>query len=182
MDGIFHRRLISIVSAAAAAHLASYKGFDNTGDDKGLHNTIRIIQSGQKTDIDSLIQTYRTLTYPMTQMSTTDVYLRIMGLAPPKGQRCAEYDIKRNRTEIEKDKSHSIERPIFDRRVLFPRPVEGQGRPFYKGIDYMIAALHGASIGRDEIIMKPDGLAAKPDQALEQQVEEVVRWDPGRDG
>ena len=112
----------------------------------------------------------------MTQMSTADLYLRIMGLAPPKGQRCAEYDIKRNRTDISYEERHFIERLIFDRGVLFPRPVNAQGRPFYKGMDYLIAALHGAGVGRDEVVGKLDELAAKLDQALEQQVE-VVKWD-----
>ena len=129
----------------------------------------------QKTDIDGIIRTYRVLEYRLTQISTAEVYLRMMGLAPPKGQRSAEYDIKRNRTYIEKDESQFIERLIFDRKVLFPRPVEGHERPFYKGIDYMIAALHGASIGSDEVIAKLDGIAAKPDQALKQQVKDVVR-------
>ena len=123
------------------------------------------------------MRTYRALEYRMTQMSTADVYLRIMGLAPPKRQRCAEYDIKRNRTDIGKDERHFIERLIFDRKVLFPRPVEGVGRPFYKGMDYLIAALHYAGIGRDEVVGKLNRLAAKLDEALEQQVE-VVKWDP----
>ena len=81
--------------------------------------------------MDSVMRTY-SFEY---RMSTTDVYVRIMGLAPPKGERCAEHGIKRNRTEIGKEECHFIERLIFDWEILFPRPAEGVGRPFYKGID-----------------------------------------------
>ena len=104
-------------------------------------------------------------------------------ISPDDGTRSAKgTTVRRIRHQAEPHRhwlggTHFIERLIFDRGVLFPRPVDAQGRPFYKGMDYLIAALNGAGIGSDEVVGKLDGLAARLDQALEQQVE-VVKWDP----
>ena len=171
------RGLISMVSEIGTEYLNSYQGFDESGDDGGLHNRLRMIQSGKITNMDSIEATYRALDYRMTQMSTADKYLEMLNIPAPNEQLCCEYDIKKIRTEVGDQKHTAISRLIFDRRVLFPRPVEGQGRPFYKGMDYMIAAFHHAETPNTVVIKKLDDLAATLDRDLEQE-KETMKRDP----
>ena len=84
--------LISMVSTLGAEYLNSFQGVDDHSDHGGLHNTLRLIQSGQRTDIDTIEWAYRALDYRMIQMSAADKYLQMMGIAAPKGQLCCEYN------------------------------------------------------------------------------------------
>ena len=68
-----NKNLISTVSTIGAKHLHSYRGFDDSGDDGGLHNTIRRIQSGEERDVDTVIWAHRALNYRITQISTADM-------------------------------------------------------------------------------------------------------------
>ena len=171
------RGLLSIVSSIGAEYLRSYAGIDDSGDDGGLHSTLRWILDGREIAIERVEETHKELEYRMSQMSTADRYLTMMDISTPKGQLCCEYDTKQNGQEIEKEKIFFIGRLIFDREILFPPPVKDQGRPFYKGMDYLIAALHHADIPTDVIVKKLNDLAATLDQALEQE-KEVVKQDP----
>ena len=168
--------LISLISQLGAEYLNSYRGFDNTGDDGALHNTLRKIQSGEKTDMDSIDWVHCALDYRMTQMSTADEYLQMMDVAAPKGQPCCEYNTYRIRQEIGEDKYSMILGLIFAREILFPAPLESQGRPFYKGHHYLVAAFHHANTSNDVVVKKVDALVALLDQSLEQK--EMVRRDP----
>ena len=171
------RGLLSMVSSIGAEYLRSQAGIDDSGDDGGLHNTLRWIRDGREVDIDRVEEAHKALEYRMTQMSTADGYVRTMDISAPKGQLCCEYNTKENGKEIGMEQTSFIERLIFDREILFPPSVEAQGRPFYKGMDYLVAALHHADIPRDLIVKKLDDLAATLDQALEQE-KEVVKQDP----
>lgn len=171
------RGLVSMVSNLGAEYLNSYQGYDDTADDGGLHNKIRRIQSGEETRIDEIEYAYRRLDYRMTQMSTADNYLRVMDIPAPEGQLCCEYNTKKIREEVEKDKFSVIQRLIFDHKVLFPRPVEGQGRPFYKGMDYLIAAFHYANTSKDDVVKKLDSLMVTLDKILDQE-KDMVKRDP----
>lgn len=51
----FKKNLISTISTIGAEYLHSYRGFDDSSDDGGLHNTIRRIQSGEETEKDTVI-------------------------------------------------------------------------------------------------------------------------------
>ena len=75
-----NENLISTVSTIGAKYLHSYHGFDYSGDDGGLHNTIRRIQSGEETNMDTVIWAHRALNYRMTQMSTADMYVSMTGI------------------------------------------------------------------------------------------------------
>lgn len=169
--------LISMVSNLGAEYLNSYQGFDDTGPDGALHNTLRRIQSGDVTDMNRIESAHRAVQYRMNQMSTADRYLEMMDIAPPKGQLCCEYSTNRIAQEVGDDKHTIIRRLILDREILFPRPVEGQGRHFVKGMSYLVAAFHYANTPKDVVVKKLDALAATLDQALEQE-KEVVKRDP----
>ena len=176
-NGGIDRVLISRVCCLGAEYLNSYKGFDDTANDGGLHNRIRRIQSGEETRIDEIEYAYRRLDYRMTQMSTADNYLRVMDIPAPKGQLCCEYSTKKIIEEVRKDKYSMIKRLILDRKVLFPRPVESQGRPFYKGMDYLIAAFHYANTSKFDVVKKLDALIVTLDNTLEQE-KDMVKRDP----
>ena len=67
---------------------------------------------------------------------------------------------------------------ITDREIIFPDPVVSQGRPFYKGTYYLVAAFHQAKASKKVMIEKLDTLAAR----LQQEVEdwkEVSKQAPG---
>ncbi|KAL9135963.1 MAG: hypothetical protein Q9175_002826 [Cornicularia normoerica] len=169
--------LISMVSKIGAEYLNSYQGFDDTGDDGALHNTVRRIQSGIVTDMHNVERVYKALDYRMTQMSTADRYLEMMDVAPPRGQLCCEYSTNKIIEDVGRYKYSMLIRLIFDREILFPRPIEGQGRPFYKGNHYLIAAFHYSNTPKDVVVAKLDALAAALDHDLEQE-KEVVKRDP----
>ena len=168
--------LIRMVSTLGAEYLNSFQGTGDHSDHGGLHNTLRLIQSGQQTDMDIIEWAYRALDYRMTQMSTADKYLQ-MGIAAPKGQLCCEYNTYNLKKEVGEVKHSSIYRLILDREVLFPYQIEGQGRPFPKGRQYLVAAFHHAQTPTDIVLEKLDTLVTTLDQALEQE-KEAVKRDP----
>ncbi len=172
---ITERGSIGIIHHIGARYLNSYRGNDDSGDSGWLHYKIDWIQNGRETDIKVVEQVLRELQYRMTQMSIADTYLEIMEIAPPHGQSCCEYDARRNCKEIA-DKKHSrMRRAFFDRKVIFPRPVARQGRPFSKGMDYLIGAFHHADTPEDVAIKKLDTLVKTVDQYIEQEKERVNR-------
>lgn len=171
------RDLFSRVSNIGTDYLNGYQGFDDTGDDGALHNVWRWIQLGRITDMDRIESVHRALDYRMSHMSTVDVYLQMMHVPPPKGQCCCEYNIKRVEKQVREDKHYTIRRLILDCEILFPRPIGCQGRPFYKGMDYLIAAFHHASLSHTAIVEKLTALTAAVDQKLDQE-SEIAKCDP----
>ena len=169
--------LIRMVSTLGAEYLNSFQGADDHSDHGGLHNTLKLIQSGQQRDMDIIEWAYRALDYRMTQMSTADKYLQMMGIAAPKGQLCCEYNTYNLKKEVGEVKPSTIYRLILDREVLFPYQIEGQGRPFPKGRQYLVAAFHHAQTPTDIVLEKLDTLVNTLDQALERE-KEAVKRDP----
>ena len=171
------RGLIGIVSKIGPKYVNSYKCPDGSADDGWLHHKIDWIQQGYETDTDTIEKVLRYLDYRMAQMATADTYLEMMGIAAPNGQSCCEYDTRRKAREID-DKEHTImSRLIFDRMILFPRPFTDQGRPFHKGMDYLIGAFHHADTPKEDVIQKLDALVAALDRNLEEE-KERVKHDP----
>lgn len=118
-------------------YLNSYSNFNDTGDDGPLHNLIRRIIRGHETDDQQLERARLNITYRMQQMSIADRYLEALGIPPPLGEQCHEWDVDRHYYTERKgrDERYAIKRMIFDDyEILFHGPVEEQGRPFYKGI------------------------------------------------
>ena len=113
----------------------------------------------------------------MTQMSIVDMYVSMMGTPLPKGLLCHEYDTKNVRKDVGDEKHSILERLIFDRKSLFPRPIAAQGRPFYKGMDYMIAAFQYADTPIDVVGRKLDEFAAILEQSLKREGKEMLRRD-----
>ena len=170
--------LKGMVSRIGAEYLQSYQGFEDSGDDGYLHHIVRWIQDGREVEMDRVEGAYRALSYRMTQMSTADKYLEIMNIPAPKGQLCCEFDTWHMRRQNDwADERAILRKLIFERKVLFPRPIAGQGRPFYKGVDYLIAAFHFAGISKEDVIKKLDVLAKTIDQSLERE-KEAAKQDP----
>ena len=94
---------------------------------------IRLIQSGQITEQPRVQEVLNSIQYRMNQMSTADQYLNLMDVPAPDGHQCNEYDTNKVLDQVG-EKYGSIIQMIFDRRILFPMPMEQQGRPFYKGV------------------------------------------------
>ena len=170
------RGLINHISAYGQVYLDSYQGRDDTGDDGALHNLLHRIQSGDVTDMESLERAHDQVRYRMEQMSTTDNYLSIMDLPRPKNLLCHEYDTLNLPKKVGEGKYSAIEK-LIDQRNLFPDPVKGQGRPFYKGPDYLIAAFHSASLSKEAIEQKLDIVRRSLNEDLELD-KEIVKKDP----
>lgn len=169
--------LIRVVCKLGADYLESYKGNDDTGDDGALHYQLQCIINGQETDLEEVEGAHRALEYRMSQMSTADTYLEIMGVPAPNGQQCHEFDTNKFGKEIGVTKRLDIMNWIDERKLLFPWPHPDQGRPFYKGMRYLAAAFHNAGTTKEAIIEKLDALTKIVEQDLDQQ-KEIVKRDP----
>lgn len=163
--------LIKQVRQLGQLYLNSYSNFNDTGDDGPLHNLIRRIIHGHETDDEQLERACLNITYRMQQMSIADRYIEALGIPPPLGQQCCEWDAYRHhRTERS---GYAIKRMIFDEyEILFPSPVEEQGRPFYKGVDYVVAALQRSGLLMPGIRMKLEEL----EEMVDAEVEGLVRF------
>ncbi|KAL8716210.1 MAG: hypothetical protein Q9220_000115 [cf. Caloplaca sp. 1 TL-2023] len=159
--------LVYQISYLGAQYLQSYKGFETTGDDGWLWNLINMVRQGEVKDLDLLLECQHSLEYRMNQMAAADTYVRDMGIPKPKDLSCYEYDIRGIVEEVGEEKYRTILAAIYRRPVLFPKPVEDQGRPFNKGKRYLIAAIHFANLDTSLIESKLDTLA----QSLQQEVE-----------
>jgi len=149
--------LIRQVRQLSQEYLNSYEGFDDSGDDGALHNLIKRIIWGQETDEDQLERAWLNIRYRMEHMSVADRYVEAMGIPPPLGQQCHEWDCYRYYygERSGSDERYAIKRMIFDDyEVLFPSPIEEQGRPFYKGVDYVVAALQQTGLSMPDIRAK----------------------------
>ena len=166
-----------VVRSLGKQYLDSYKGNDDTGNDGGLHSLLFSIFAGEERDPLRLEEAHQALQYRMEQMTKADEYLEIMDLPPPKGKACHEYDTNKVQAEVGSAFSAMLQL-LIDREIIFPDLVVSQGRPFYKGIYYLVAAFHDAKASKKVMIEKLDALAAR----LEQEVEdwkEVSRQAPG---
>jgi hypothetical protein len=163
--------MIRLASVKGTEYLNCYKGHDDTSDDGPLHNNIRLIQAGHVTAQSSIEWVLNAIEYRMNQMTTADRYLKLMDVPAPNGEQCHEYDTNKVLEQVGERKHSSIERTIFDQRILFPRPMEQQGERFYKGSDYLIAAFHHAKMPKDAVTAKLEELTAFLDGELELEAE-----------
>ncbi|KAL8733587.1 MAG: hypothetical protein Q9166_001995 [cf. Caloplaca sp. 2 TL-2023] len=159
--------LVMHISFIGGQYLESYKGFDTSGNDNALHNLINRIQLGEENDPAVLDEVLRSLDYRMSQMATADEHLEAMEVPRPFDKRCHEFNIKGIQNKIGQDRFREMIDLIFERSVLLPSPVEEQGRPFYKGHIYLVAAFYYADSSMDAMVAKLDTLAASITQDLE---------------
>ena len=169
--------LTSMVISLGADYLNSYKGNDDAGNDLALHGAIHNIQAGLVGNVKIIEQTLRALEYRMSTMSMADKYLEDMVVPAPSNQSCFEFDVRNVSKKVGQDKYLSIIQMICDRKVLFPEPLEHQGRVFYKGHIYLVVAFHEANTSKAEVEEKLDALAEKVDEELELQ-KDIVKRDP----
>ena len=169
--------LVNVVRSLGKQYLDSYQGNDDTGNDGGLHGLLFSIFAGKEKDPLQLEEAHQALQYRMEQMTKADEYLEIMDIPPPKGKLCHEYDTNKVGTEVG-SAFDAMRKLVTDREIIFPDPFVSQGRPFYKGDDYLVAAFHHAKASKQVMIEKLDALAAR----LQQEVEdwkEVSKRAPG---
>lgn len=144
--------LVRKVIKVGEEYLSSYKTFDDTGDDGALHNLIRRIISGHETDVTEVERAWNAIRYRMDQMALADTYLKAMGIGRPLGKQCCEFDTEDLAKKPGGNKIMIIKRMIRDNsKSLFPRPAEEQGRPFYKGMEYVAAGLHYADLSKQQV-------------------------------
>lgn len=161
--------LASVVCSQGQTYLDSYQGHDDTGNDGALHNLIYGIISGRVTAEDQIEEASRAIEYRLRQQSAADKYLEIMDLAQPDGKECLQFDASHMSDRVGADKYRWIEKVIFARRIIFPRPTALQGRFFYKGHHYLIAAFHAAKSTQLQVVEKLDSLARILEADLEEQ-------------
>ena len=166
-----------VVRSLGKQYLDSYKGNDDTGNDGGLHGLLFAIFAGKERDPLRLEEAHQALQYRMEQMTKADEYLEIMDIPPPKGKACHEYDTNKVQAEVGSAFSAMIEL-VIDREIIFPDPIRSQGRPFYKGDYYLVAAFHHAKASKKVMIEKLDALAARLHQEVEDW-KEVSKQAPG---
>ncbi|KAL8788901.1 MAG: hypothetical protein Q9213_001424 [Squamulea squamosa] len=155
------------ISVLAEQYLASYQGFDCTGPNGGLHNRLNMIQMGKLADPQILVRCFRHLEYRMTQMAAADDYLRIMEIPAPQGLRYHEFYIKGIENKIGKERYQNGISMVRNRKVLFPEPIDEQGRHFDKGPGYLSVAFHFAGLETTEIGSRLDVLAMLVTKGIE---------------
>lgn len=158
--------LKNVVRSLGKQYLESYQGNDDTGNDGGLHGLLFSIFAGKEIDPLQLEEAHQALQYRMEQMTKADEYLEVMDIPPPKGKACHEYDTNKVGAEVG-SAFDAMRKLVTDREIIFPDPFVSQGRPFYKGDDYLVAAFHHAKASKQVMIEKLDALAARLQQEVE---------------
>ena len=108
---------------------------------------------------DQIEEASRAIEYRLRQQSAADNYLEIMDLAQPDGKECVQFDISHMSDRVHVDKYRWIEKAIFARYIIFPRPIAFHGRFFYKGHHYLMATFHAANSIELQVVEKLDSLA-----------------------
>ena len=140
--------LREVVLETIDQYLDGYAG--NEFNDRALHSRLHSIRSGAVDDADFLEDVLQELHFHLQQITTTDEYLRFLGLPKPNNLHCYEFNTTVAQSLMGEDKYNAILGAIHRRKVLFPAPTPGQGLAFSKGPDYLAIALHMASIsGKD---------------------------------
>ena len=180
--------IVRVVSDLATFYLMSYPDNDDTGSDGALHNLLYFILA--KRDIEytrgRMTEALKSLEYRINQMSTADKYLSIMQIPAPNGQSCADFrmdryerSIRMSQYEDQHIKARHSERlrVVWQRSILFPYPMDDQGRELTKGFDYLAAAFDLAQIPIEVVNQKLDALVAILDSILEAG-KELILSDP----
>lgn len=171
--------LLRKVTKVGEEYLSSYQGFDDTGDDGPLHNLIQRIIRGQETGEMEIERAWNAIRYRMDQMALADTYLKAMDIARPLGKQCCEFDTQDLDEKSGGKKIMTIKRMIRDNfQSLFPSPTKDQGRPFYKGMEYVAAVLHYADLSKQQVEEKLSHLEKLVDRELVEEQKDHVKRDP----
>ena len=169
-----------LISDLGSFYLKSFRGNNETVADRAFHNQLhRVLWWELSLDFPNN-EMLRQLEFRLNQMSTADGYLKIMQTPAPNGQSCAEFDMYQYKYV---NRAFTYGEPytaVWQRRSsLFPKPVDDeQGRPFYKGLQYLAAAFEVAQMPTEVVIQKLDALIAVLDPILES-CKEFLLKDPG---
>ncbi|KAL8668278.1 MAG: hypothetical protein Q9168_007089 [Polycauliona sp. 1 TL-2023] len=174
--------MVNQVSHLGQQYLKSYQGRETTGDDGPLGNLINRIQLGEETDVEKMEYCLRCIRYRMEQMATADRYLKMMAVPLPLGQECHDYDTRRVVERVGRGRYNETIKLIFERPVLFPSPMSdmpslNQGRPFYKGHDYLVAAFYLAKMTKTDTVSRLDQLVQSVQEVFVEE-EEMYKQEP----
>ncbi|KAL8682712.1 MAG: hypothetical protein Q9224_006750 [Gallowayella concinna] len=160
--------IIATIKTTGHTYLRSHPGHEDTGDDGALHRMIDSICRGEPTNMDECQSTLSRIRYRMEQQSTADRYVAMMGLPLPLNQLCHEFDIRRVENMEDEARYKDLFNLVVPREyTLFPRPTEGQGRPFYKGLQYLMATIDYCDIPLSEAAGKLDRVMEVVEEELE---------------
>lgn len=161
--------LVATVKKLGAEYLKTYPGEGDSGA-QALHEGIEWIIKDKRNppDVKYLERLLAQIQYRTEQQSIADLYLRVMRIDLPFGKACCNFDARQVEAKVGEKKYNSIKNMIARRPLLFPYPdTNVQGRPCYKGQDYLIAAFHLAKLNAKQIEQNLDDLATVLDQELE---------------
>ena len=159
---------VRLIADLGYFYLRSYQGNEDTAPDGAFHNQLRRVLRGQILHF-STSEMLRQLEYRLNQISTADEYLKSMQIPAPLGQSCAEFNMYRYKYSQGDSMYGERYQAVWRRRgIMFPQPVDqDQGRPFYKGLEYLAAAFEIAQISIEVVEQKLDALIAILDFILE---------------
>ncbi|KAL8830034.1 MAG: hypothetical protein Q9191_001673 [Dirinaria sp. TL-2023a] len=158
-------------------YLGTYSDYDDSGNDGPLHNLIRRIIAGQEKDEFEVERAWHAIKYRLHQMDMADRYLQALGISPPLGQRCCDFNTKSVAKVVGSQKYVYITKLIWDCEILFPEATEQQGRPFWKCVHYLTAALHHAGLTLEEVDIRVKNLAKMVDMEVDGH-RDLVKRDP----
>lgn len=137
----------SFVADAAQIYLNSRPGPPEAGDNLALNGLLESIinpRPGDTITQEMLVRANLQLDYRLAIIDKADKYVEQMGLSEPWGQSCQEFEDEKYTSEHEHEGQWSeIKKNFYNlySPTLFPKPSLVAGRPFYKGSDYVIAAI-----------------------------------------
>ncbi|KAF4625191.1 hypothetical protein G7Y89_g12977 [Cudoniella acicularis] len=137
----------NFVAQAARIYLNSFPGPHDGGDNLALHGLLDSIIKpfpGENITYQMLESARAQLDYRLEIMDKAEKYVEHMGLREPLGQSCHEFNAEEYTCKHQHEKQWIEINENFYRHyssTMFPKPTPVAGRPFYKGSDYVIAAM-----------------------------------------
>ncbi|KAL8820290.1 MAG: hypothetical protein Q9223_001456 [Gallowayella weberi] len=170
--------LIATVKVLGRDYLDSYPGHTDTSEDGGMFALIVWICQDRPTNIEECQSAMSAIQYRMEQQSAADRYVEMMSLSLPLSQLCHEFDIRPVKDMEDRARYDELFDLVFARAgALFPRPTVAQGRPFYKGPFYLMAAIDCSDISLSEAATRLDEVVQIVDEEVEQH-KEIFKRDP----
>lgn len=152
--------VLAYVKTVGQRYYNSYRGYDDTGDDLALHNYTHRIVAGLEKNEKDVMWVWHGIRFRMGQIAMADRYLEIMGVPKPLGKTCLEFQTFCLEQQVDEETYDKMWRMIVGEKV-FPGGINKQGRPFSKGIEYLIAAFWYAKMDSIDVGKALMGLAGE---------------------
>ena len=160
----------SIVCSQGMIYLASKPGPADTASNNGLDTLLRRLLNINPYqgpfDLELLSYTLPQVKYRLTLLETANTYVEALGIqGPNNGERCQEFEEEKFVGRFGRDEKWIIIRKWFSGevgkgpyRVLFPRPMEGDGEEFTKGATYVKAAIYSSGLDQKQCAARMEEL------------------------